>query len=33
MSLPSSIRTETQGRVRSIILCRPERYNAINALD
>jgi enoyl-CoA hydratase len=26
-----SIRTETDGRVRSIILCRPERYNAINA--
>jgi len=31
-STPSpSIRTETQDRVRSIILCRPERYNAINA--
>jgi enoyl-CoA hydratase len=31
MNSTSSVRTETQGRVRSIILCRPERYNAINA--
>ncbi|HXB22240.1 MAG TPA: crotonase/enoyl-CoA hydratase family protein [Candidatus Solibacter sp.] len=31
MNLSPTIRTETDGRVRSIILCRPERYNAINA--
>jgi len=31
MSSSNSIRIETDGRVRSIILCRPERYNAINA--
>src|SRR5437016_3832351 len=31
MNSSPSVRTETEGRVRSIILCRPERYNAINA--
>jgi enoyl-CoA hydratase len=31
MNSNPSVRTETEGRVRSIILCRPERYNAINA--
>jgi len=31
MNSTPSIRTETEGHVRSIILCRPERYNAINA--
>src|SRR5438105_1879991 len=30
MKSTPSIRTETEGRVRSIILCRPERYNAID---
>ena len=30
MNSTISISIETQGRVRSIILCRPERYNAIN---
>ncbi len=31
MNSTPSIRIETEGHVRSIILCRPERYNAINA--
>ncbi|HEV3316234.1 MAG TPA: crotonase/enoyl-CoA hydratase family protein [Candidatus Angelobacter sp.] len=31
MNSNPSVRTETEGRVRSIILCRPERYNTINA--
>ncbi|HEV3039824.1 MAG TPA: crotonase/enoyl-CoA hydratase family protein [Candidatus Angelobacter sp.] len=31
MNSTSTIRTEMQGGVCSIILCRPERYNAINA--
>jgi enoyl-CoA hydratase len=29
MSTPHSVRTETEADVRSIILCRPDKYNAI----